>query len=76
MIRLLAGLLLAIAGLAPVAGEEAWPGWRGKARHVVIAVSDGARNQTDLAVTIAWLAGIALPGSPGQRMDELLERGQ
>ena len=39
-------------------------------------VIDVPRNQTDLAVTIAWLAGISLPGSPGQRMDELLDRGQ
>ncbi len=39
-------------------------------------VSEVSRNQIDLAVTIAWLAGIALPGSPGQRMDEMLERGQ
>ena len=30
------------------------------------------RDQTDLAVSVAWLAGIGLPGSTGQRMDELL----
>jgi len=30
------------------------------------------RNQTDLAVTVAWLAGVTLPGASGQRMDELV----
>lgn len=30
------------------------------------------RNQIDLAVTVAWLAGVDLPRSAGQRMDEVL----
>ena len=43
MIRSLLGLALALAVCSPAAGEETWPGWRGKARHVVIAVIDGPR---------------------------------
>lgn len=31
------------------------------------------RSQIDLAVTVAWLAGVDLPGSKGQRMDELID---
>ena len=30
------------------------------------------RNQTDLAVTVAWLAGVDLPAATGKRMDELI----
>lgn len=30
------------------------------------------RNQTDIAATVAWLAGIELPNATGQRMDELI----
>lgn len=33
------------------------------------------RNQTDLAVTVAWLAGVDLPGSKGKRLDEMLDPG-
>jgi hypothetical protein len=35
-------------------------------------VRDQVRSQVDLAATVAWLAGIELPGSPGVVMHELV----
>lgn len=39
-------------------------------------VQTQTRNQIDLAATVAWLAGIDLPGSPGVVMHELVGQGQ